>query len=267
MNQEPLEYEPNPSLQNIVNQPKKSNKLIYILGGIIGLLLLIILILLLGGSKVVVKETERKQSLDEVALEIENFIDDNKLDALDAYGYDYILRVAINKICTGVYNCKEIDGEEVADYIKKVFDKEVTFSNVNCERNDGVVYTYDSVNNKFIYNNHQDHGVVTEPIYTKVNSIKRKDDKILVVLNKLYYNPSKSEYITTDPLGINWVYNSKDYMHTVEGGEDIDLTKLSANYENNFDDLKNIGTRYSYTFSKKDGHYVLEEYEIINEEE
>ena len=56
-------------------------------------------------------------------------------------------------------------------------------------------------------------------------------------------------------------------MHTVENGEDVDLTKLSANYENNFDELKNVGTRYRYLFNKKDGHYVLEEYEIITDEE
>ena len=56
-------------------------------------------------------------------------------------------------------------------------------------------------------------------------------------------------------------------MHTTSSGEDIDLTKLSANYENDFDELKNVGTRYKYLFVKKDGHYVLEKYEIITEEE
>ena len=33
-----------------------------------------------------------------------------------------------------------------------------------------------------------------------------------------------------------------------------------------FDELKNVGTRYKYTFAKKDGHYVLEDYDVINDE-
>ncbi len=263
-----FEYEPNPMLQNIVKHPKKPNKLLIILVSIIIVLLIIVLVLLVRKPQVITTETLREQSLDEVAVELEYFIDENHLDALDAYGYDDLTRVAINHICTGVYNCNEISGDEVKEYIKNNFDKEVTLSNVNCELNDGVLYTYDSEGNKFVLDSsHMHGGIGTEDIYTKVNSIKRDGNKILLVLNKLYFNPLQSNYITTDPLGINRVYDSKDYMHTTESGQDIDLTKLSANYENQFDDLKNIGTRYSYTFSKKDGHYVLEKYEVINDEE
>ena len=108
----------------------------------------------------------------------------------------------------------------------------------------------DSVNKKFVFTgNHNHEAIGTKALYTKINTIKRKNDKYELVLNKLYFNPTRSEYITTDPLGINRVYNSKEYMHTTEDGEDVDLTKLSANYENNFDELKNVGTRYKYTFS------------------
>lgn len=262
------EYEPNPMLQNIVKQPKKPNKLAIALGIIIGILLIIILILAVSKSKVVTTEVERQQSLDEVSLEIKYFIDENKLDALDAFGYENLPRVAITKICDGVNNCNSIQGEAVKKYISDIFNTEVTFSNINCELNDGVLYTYDSVNDVFVFNNTHAHGgATTKPIYTKVNSIKRKGDKFEVVLNKLYYNPEKSDYITTDPLSINRVVNANDYMHTTEHGEDIDLDKLSAWYENNFSTLKNNGTRYRYTFGKKDGHYVLEKYEVIDEEE
>lgn len=264
------EYEPNSMLQNIEKQPKKPNKLVIILSGVIAILILIIIFMIaFGGTDVVVTETERLQSLDEVSEELKYFIDENKLDALDVYGFDDLTRVAINKICSGVYNCTQINGSAVEKYINDIFDKEVTFSDVNCELNDGVLYTYDSENNTFVWNNnHTGHGGTgTKALYTKVNSIKRDGDKIKLVLNKLYYNPLQSDYITTDPLGINRVYDAKDYMHTTENGEDIDLTKLSANYENNFDKLKNIGTRYSYTFVKKDGHYVVEDYEVIGNEE
>ena len=165
------EYEPNPKLQNLVKEePKKNNnKLILILGGIIVALVLIVILLSASGTKVVEKEVEKKQSLDEVALELEDFIAENRLDALDAYGMENLVRVAINKICTGVYNCKEISGDEVSSYIQKIFNKKVTFSNINCEVNDGVLYTYDSANNKFVFTGEHAHeGMVTEPIYTKL---------------------------------------------------------------------------------------------------
>ena len=263
------EYEPNPKLQNLVNKPPKDNrKPMLILIVIIVILLFIIMIMAFSGTKVVEKEVERKQSLDEVTLELENFMDEYKLDALDAYGMDGIVRVAINKICTGVYNCKEISGEEVSKYIDKVFDKEVTFSNINCEVNDGVLYTYDSVNNKFVYTGQHAHdGMQVKPIYSKVYSINRKNDEITLVLNKLYYDPVRSDYITTDPLGINQIFNANDYMHMTDNGQDIDLTKLTAAYENNYDKLKNKGTRYKYIFVKDGVNYVLKEYEVISEEE
>ena len=263
------EYEPNLKLQNLVNQPKKKkNKILFILIGVIVLLIFIIFIMSLSGTKVVEREVEKKQSLDEISTELGYFIDSNKLDALDAFGYDNLARVAINRICYGVDNCNSIQGNAVKEYIDDIFGVEVTLSNINCELGDGVIYTYDNESNKFVYTGEHAHGgISTKPIYTKVNSIKRKDNKIELILNKLYYNPERTDYITTDPFGVNRVYDSKDYMHTTSYGEDIDLTKLSANYENDFDELKNVGTRYKYLFVKKDGHYVLEKYEIITEEE
>ena len=121
------EYEPNPMLQNLVKKPKKPNKLLIGLVCVIGLLLLVIVILLFRKPDVVVTETERKQSLDEIGEEIKFFIKDNKLDALDVYGYDNLVRVAINDICSGVYNCTEIKGEAVQEYVEEVFDKKVTY--------------------------------------------------------------------------------------------------------------------------------------------
>ena len=261
------EYEPNPMLENIVKKPKKPNKWVLILGGVVFVLLIVILFLALRKPEVITTEVERRQSLNEIALELEYFISENKLDALDAYGYDNLPRVAIVKMCYGVNDCDSVQGDVVKEYISNIFDTEVTFSNINCELNDGVLYTYDSVNNVFVFTGEHAHsGLSIKPIYTKVNSIKRKGDKFELVLNKLYYNPDRSDYITTDPLNINKVYSASDYMHKTEDGEDIDMTKLKTDYDNDFDKLKNIGTRYIYTFGKKDGHYILEKYEVVNEE-
>ena len=144
-----MDYEENPMLQNLVKKPKKPNKLIIIMGSIILVCLVIILILALRKPEVINTETLRKQSLDDVALELEYFIDVNGLDALDSYGFENVNRVAIDNACSGVYNCTEISGEYVERFVADIFDKKVIFSNINCELNDGVLYTYDANENKY----------------------------------------------------------------------------------------------------------------------
>ena len=78
------EYEPNPMLENIVKKPKKPNKWVLILGGVVFVLLIVILFLALRKPEVITTEVERRQSLNEIALELEYFISENKLDALDS---------------------------------------------------------------------------------------------------------------------------------------------------------------------------------------
>ena len=212
-------------------------------------------------------EIEAKENLGNVSLELNDFIDNYHLDSIDLFGPNELLRIAINDICYGVINCREVDAGVVSDYVKKVFGKEVTLEDVLCENNDGVLYNYDVNNDKFIYNsNHPSHNFYsTKPILSKVNSIKKKNGKYILVLNKLYFNPDVSEFVTTDPLGINSVYKFNDYdMPDSKGNRVLDMTKLKADYENNFDRLKNKGTRYQYTFSKNGLKYVLEKYNVID---
>ena len=56
-------------------------------------------------------------------------------------------------------------------------------------------------------------------------------------------------------------------MPDSKGNTVLDMTKLMADYENNFDRLKNKGTRYQYTFSKNGLKYVLEKYDVIGANE
>lgn len=215
-------------------------------------------------------EIESKENLENVSLELNSFIDSYHLDSLDLFSFNELSRVAINDICYGVIGCREVQGEAVEEYIKKVFDKEIVLQNISCENNDGVLYNYDEANNKFVYNSaHPSHSFYsTKPVLSKVNSIKKKNGKYILVLNKLYYNPEVSEFVTTDPLGINSVYKFSDYdMPDVNGNLVLDMTKLKADYENNFDRLKNKGTRYQYTFSKNGLNYVLEKYDVIGVED
>ena len=58
-------------------------------------------------------------------------------------------------------------------------------------------------------------------------------------------------------------FNDYD-MPDSKGNLVLDMTKLKADYENNFDRLKNKGTRYQYTFVKNGIAYVLEKYEVID---
>ena len=206
---------------------------------------------------------EVKENLDDVSLELTDFIDEYQIDAMDAYGVNDLLMVGINYVCYGVEGCKVISASVVSDYIKNVFGKDAEFKDVQCSLNDGVLYSY--TDGKFIYNDaHPAHDLPnTKPIYSKVSSIKKKNDKYILVLNKLYYS-DKSEYITSDALGINKIYNYSDYDMPSDSGSVIDMTKLVSDYNNDFDRLQNKGNKYQYTFSKNDKGFVLEKYEVID---
>lgn len=247
---------------------KKYRIALYVCISIIFILLVYSLIVtsIKSGSKSV--EIESKENLENVSLELNSFIDNYHLDSLDLFGFNELVRVAINDVCSGVIGCKEVQGDAVIEYVKKVFDREVTLENILCENNDGVLYNYDEANNKFVYNsNHPSHNFYsTKPVLSKVNSIKKKNGKYILVLNKLYFNSAVSEYVTTDPLGINYVYKFSDYdKPDSKGNLVLDMTKLKTDYENNYDRLKNKGTRYQYTFSKKGLDYVLEKYDVLEE--
>lgn len=248
---------------------KKYRIALYVCIFIIFILLIYSLIVtsIKSGSKSV--EIEPKENLEKVSLELVNFIDNYHLNSLDLFGPNELVRVAINDICFGVIGCREVQGDVVKNYLKKVFDREVTLENVLCENNDGVLYNYDGANNKFVYNSsHPSHNFYSsDPILSRVNSIKKRNGKYVLTLDKLYFNSKESEFITTDPLGINAVYKFSDYdMPDSNGNMVLDTTKLIADYENNFDRLKNKGTRYQYTFSKKGLNYVLEKYDVINDD-
>lgn len=253
--------------ENEMEKQKKKNKITIIVAGlVIGLLLIYIFMDMIGDmiNKNPVNP-QQKERLNEVAVDLENFISDNNLDALDAYGKNELARVAISHICYGVYDCKVVSASEVSSYIKNIFNKDIVLQDVNCEYNDGILYKYDGALDRFVYvdghPNHVQFNVV--PSVVKVNSIKKKNDKYILTLNKLYYDSDISEYVTSDPLGIHKIYEFDDYDMTSESGQVLDVTKLQSDYENDFDKLKNKGTKYRYTFVKDGKKYYLEKYEVI----
>jgi hypothetical protein len=249
-------------------QIKKYKKVINILIGIICVLIFVMIIAkLVSKPEVLVQETEKKESLNEVSKELINYISDYEVDAIDAYGLDGIQRVAINYICTGVYDCKQIDGTEVKKYIKNVFNQSVELQSIKCNLNDGILYNYDANSNRFIYNDSHPahHNLITKPIYTKVYSIKKDKDNYILTLNKLYYDSSQSDYITTEPSGINDIFDANNYLITANDKNNLDMVKLKANYNNNYSKLKNKGLRYRYTFVKKGTRYYIDKYEVLSE--
>lgn len=246
---------------------KKYKISLYVCISIIFILLIYSLIVtsIKTGNKNV--EIEPKENLENVSLELNDFINNYHLNSIDLFGPNELLRIAVNDICYGVIGCREINGDAVKEYVQKVFNKDITLEDISCENNDGVLYSYDVNNNKFVYNsNHPVHKFYsTEPVLSKIYSIKKKNGKYILVLNKLYFNPDVSEYVTTDPLGINSVYKFNDYdMPDLKGNMVLDMTKLSTDYDNNYGRLKNKGTRYQYTFSKNGLNYNLEKYDVID---
>lgn len=247
------------------NQKRNSKIIITVFSVVVFLLLVYIFIDYVNdASKKNSSIPVAKENLDNVSLDLVNYIEEYHLDALDAYGMDDLLMVGINHVCYGVDECKSISSSVVGDYLKEIFGKEITMGDVQCSLNDGVLYSYNG--GKFVYNEaHPKHDLPnTTPIYSKVNSIKKNDGKYVLTLNKLYYSEGKSEYITSDALGINKIYNFSDYDMPSDSGSVIDMTKLISDYNNDFDKLKNKGNRYQYVFSKKDKNYILEKYEVID---
>lgn len=261
---------------NVVNDPfammnsgkndkevKKLKKIIYVLIAIIVFLVLFLFLKKLFTSPVKVVDPKPKENLNETAEVLEEFIFDNHLDSLDVFGDNELMRVAISSICDGVVICPLVDGDAVVAFLQKVFNTSVTLTDVNCEINDGVLYKYDAEKNVFVFQNH-DHDKYTKPIFSKVYSIKKEDGKYVLVLNKLYYDSSRSNYISTDPLGVYHIYNFDDYSTLTDGKRVLDLTRVISSYENNYLKLKEKGTRYEYTFVKKDKEFYLKKYKVLN---
>lgn len=279
--EKPQIYSSSSDVQNTVNNPfanmnmekdelrsqKKKNKILIIVISVIAVCFLLYIFIDSIGDSINKGNVEptAKENLEEVSLELTDFISEYNLDALDAYGKDDLLMVAINHVCTGVYDCKNVSGKAVDDYLTTVFNKKIQLQDVQCFMNDGALYSYDSNLDRFVYNDsHPAHDLLnTSSLYTKVNSIKKKSGKYVLVLNKLYYNEGKSEYISSDPLGINKVYNFSDYDMPSDSGNVIDMTKLTTDYNNEFNKIKNKGTRYQYTFKKDGKKYILEKYEVL----
>ena len=255
---------------NQEQKPDKKSKIIIIaLSAVIVVLLGIVLISITSKPKNSEENTAEKENLESVASELQEFITNNNLDALDAYSHNELLKVAIHSVCFGIHDCNHIDGGEVKKYIKDIFNKEIPLTNIQCDVDGGDLYVYDGASNTYNLNGeHANHeNTNTTPTYTKLNSIKKNKDKYVMVLNKLYFDSSKSEYITADPLGIYNIYKFSDYDMPSENGPVLDSDKLIANYENNFSKLKNKGVRYQYVFSKNKKTYYLEKYKIIKEED
>lgn len=252
-----------PSIDNLIQKEPENNKKELIMLIIIVVLTITALILVIVKPKKVAVEVEKTETLSEVGVELASYIGDKGLDALDTYGITDINRVAIDYICEGVVECNKIKGDAVREYASDIIDDDTELTDIPCSVNDGVLYTYDETNDMFVKNAGHDHDNSSiSPLYTKVNRIKKKSGKYVLTLNKLYYNSSKSEYISSEPNGINKIYNVKGYL---EDTGDIDVDRLGDNYENDFSKLKNKGTKYQYTFVRKNNNYILEKYEVLSE--
>ena len=62
------------------------------------------------------------------------------------------------------------------------------------------------------------------------------------------------------------IYDFDNYDMPSESGRVLDVTKVTSDYENDFDKLKNKGTRYKYTFIKNGKKFHLKKYVVIEEQ-
>ena len=79
----------------------------------------------------------------------------------------------------------------------------------------------------------------------------------MLVLNKIYYSPLSSDYITTDPQNNNKLFEDSLFGDEASNEEIIDY------YSEHYDEFKNKGNKYKYTFEKSRDSFYLKDYKVI----
>ena len=229
------------------------------------LVLGVLLVVFCVGCYIIYENNTKKDSskddaldnLNNVALELQSFVSDNSLDSLDLYGMDNLDRVAINYYCFKEDKCDTVSKDEVDDYLNKVFKMTSKHTDILCRVDNEVLYKFDGEN--FIYNeDHPGHdGDNATSIYSKVYSISQSGDKYVLVLKKIYYSPLSSDYITSDPQNNNKLFEDSLFGDEASNEEIIDY------YNEHYDEFKNKGNKYKYTFEKNGDSFYLKDYKVI----
>lgn len=218
------------------------------------------------------KTEEKKESLyvevtdENIINELINTIKVNNLDDIASFEKDIDnintlepiekINIAYNAIKKDGQN--EIDVLELDNYFKDAFKTTIYWdkSDIYCT-NGEVLYKFDVSSNKYIYNvehNCETHNDINA-VYTNVVSAKKKNNTYVITVNHIWNNSKQTD---TMYKSYKDALNESNMLFVIPSEDgNVDETTINTFITNTYEDIKDKLHKYTYTFEKKDGKYLL----------
>ena len=227
------------------------------------------------------KEIKKEENLKDVDTVLSNFIEENQIRRLlaikkyptnvifsNAMFDDDILLWALDKSCLPLLECEKVYTKPLDYEFKNTFNlTNVSYKDYICPTDNEILYKYDSQNNLYTLANKDDETSIhdhdktynyMEPIYIKIDGIKKVGKEYILSLYELYYDLKENKFIAADPKGENKIFEPSDYLN--EKGE-LDSEKVILDYEKEFEKNKKDYPLYKYTFRKNNDNFYLYKFE------
>lgn len=210
--------------------------------------------------------TDKSEDIEKTALV--KFLEQNKVRTfISALGgnasIDFEKQTAnVSMMYAAIYiknSPSSISLSEINNYLKLYGIVNTSYPNIPCSIDNTYIYQYDDSNQTYNFVGSHDHGSminVSEPVYIKPLSLKKKNGSYILTTNEVYIDENVSANITADVEGKQGISDIQSYKK--EDGS-IDYSKLIIDYENNY--KKDKYQKYEYTFKKdKSSSFYLSSY-------
>ena len=224
------------------------------------------------------KKVKAEEKVDNYDTVFTKFIEENQIRRLlaikeyptnltfsNAMFDDDMILWALDKSCLALSECSIISSDSLSAEFKNIFNlTNFSYSDYTCKEDNEILYKYNSENKTYQLpegeniHNHDKTYNYNEPIYIKIDSVKKVGKDYILSLYELYYDLKENKYISADPYGEVKVFEPADYLN--EKGE-IDSKKVILAYENGFKDNKKDYPIYKYTFRKNDENFYIYKFE------
>ena len=230
-----------------------------------------------------VKENEPKQeeNLKDVDTVLNDFIEKKQIRRLlsikkypsnfmfsNAMFDDDMLLWALDKSCLALLECESVDTKALDYEFENTFNlTNVSYKDYNCPLDNELIYKYDSENKLFKLANQKDEASFhshtktynyMEPIYVKIDGVKKVGKEYVLSLYELYYDLKDNKYISADPKGEVMIFEPSSYLNEKS---ELDSKKVILDYEKDFEKNKKDYPLFKYTFRKTNNNFYLYKFE------
>lgn len=224
------------------------------------------------------KKVKVEENVDDYDTVFTKFIEENQIRRLlaikeyptnltfsNAMFDDDMILWALDKSCLALLECTSVGSDTLDLEFKTDFNlTNFSYTDYVCTEDNEVLYKYDSENKAYVLpegenmHSHDKTYNYIEPIYIKIDSVKKVGKDYILSLYELYYDLKDKKYISADPYGEVKIFEPTDYLN--EKGE-IDSEKVILDYENGFKENKKDYPIYKYTFRKNGDNFYLYKFE------